>query len=87
MVNLRCISTDDFDDDAEVDAEYEYRIDDERVSRAANAGRERRHLAKRERDLRLATVEAVRELHDSGYSVRDAAALLEVTPGRVSQLT
>lgn len=77
---------DDLDDDARIDMHLDYRVDDTLVSRAAIAGHERQALAKREQDLRLATIESVGNLTAAGYSVRDTAALLEVTPGRVSQL-
>jgi hypothetical protein len=74
-------------DDAAVDVEYEYKVDDVAVSRAAATGRSRRVLAQRKAELAREATEAVHELTSKGYSVRDAAVLLDMTPGRVSQLS
>jgi len=77
---------DDLDDDAEVDVRFVFEVDDEVVREAARVGNERRELLAREEIIRAEVAEAVRSLTDAGYSTRDAAAMLGVTPGRVSQL-
>ena len=43
-------------------------------------------LARSVREVMAHTSAAVAQLAREGYSVRDAAALLDLTPGRVSQL-
>lgn len=78
---------DDLPDDAEPDVSLTFEVSDEAVRRAEAVGRERIAIAARERELQVETRKAVRELLLSGYSVRDAAILLAITPGRVSQLT
>ena len=78
---------DDLDDDARPELELTFDVDDAAVTEAAKVGEERRGQAERERRLQDETLQAVRQLVDAGYSVRDASVLLGVTPGRVSQLT
>lgn len=80
------ILMDDLDDDADPDMHFVYQVDDPAVTHAAEVGETRHELTEREARVRSETVEAVRELVDHGYSVRDAAHLLAITPGRVSQL-
>lgn len=77
---------DDLDDDAEVDVQLRFDVDDEVVRKAARVGAERRELLAREAAVRADVAESARGLADAGYSMRDAAALLDVTPGRISQL-
>ncbi|MGI9155927.1 MAG: type II toxin-antitoxin system HicB family antitoxin [Marmoricola sp.] len=81
------ILMDDLDDNAEVDLSFTYAVADDLVTAAAQTGRERRALADREAELQAATLAMVRTLTSQGYSVRDTARLLAITPGRVSQLT
>jgi DNA-binding CsgD family transcriptional regulator len=53
---------------------------------AVGDGRERRQARELEEAVMAHTSAAVARLAREGYSVRDAAALLDLTPGRVSQL-
>ncbi|WGW12765.1 hypothetical protein LWF01_03040 [Saxibacter everestensis] len=78
---------DDLDDDAKIALTYDFQVDDDAVLTAAHVGSERVALAEKEAALHVETREAITALQANGYSVRDAAALLHVTPGRVSQLT
>ena len=63
-----------------------YQVDDPAVQDAAAVGRERRATRELEDKLLAHTSDAVTALAREGYSVRDAAALLDLTAGRVSQL-
>ncbi len=77
---------DDLPDDAEVVMSFRFDVDDEAVTEAARLGQERRALAAREADVMAGTARSVGNLIERGYSVRDAALLLNITAGRVSQL-
>lgn len=77
----------DLPDDSVVDVDYEYQVEDVAVKRAAATGRSRKLHARRTAELVREAAEAAHELTSKGYSVRDAAVLLDMTPGRVSQLT
>jgi hypothetical protein len=46
----------------------------------------RQEITAREHDLQKATADTARRLTRAGWSVRDAAVMLRITPGRVSQL-
>ena len=71
----------DLPDDAEVVWDWDFsEVDDEVVTSAAHIGRHREDVAKQ-------TAALAGKLVDRGMSVRDAAVLLRITPGRVSQLT
>jgi predicted RNase H-like HicB family nuclease len=76
----------DLEDDATPKLSFVYQVDDVAVEDAAAVGRECRETREREGRLAAATSEAVARLAQKGYSVRDTAALLDLTPGRVSQL-
>ena len=54
---------------------------------SAPGAHERADLTKRESAVKSATAEIVVTLTRAGYSVRDAAALVGLTAGRISQLT
>jgi predicted RNase H-like HicB family nuclease len=76
----------DLDDGATPELTFTYEVSDEVVQEAAAVGRERRETRELEEALMAHTASAVARLAHEGYSVRDAAALLGLTPGRVSQL-
>jgi predicted RNase H-like HicB family nuclease len=76
----------DLDDDARPALTFTYQVSDEVLKEAVAVGRERRHARELEQTLIAHTSAAVARLAREGYSVRDAAALLDLTPGRVSQL-
>jgi DNA-directed RNA polymerase specialized sigma24 family protein len=80
------ILMDDLDDDATPEVAFTYQVDDQAVQDAAAVGRERRSTRELEEKLLAHTSAAIAALAREGYSVRDAAALLDLTPGRVSQL-
>ncbi len=80
------ILMDDLPDDAEVAMSFRFDVDDETVAEAARLGQERRGLAAREADVMAGTARSVEDLIQHGYSMRDAAELLNITAGRVSQL-
>jgi DNA-directed RNA polymerase specialized sigma24 family protein len=80
------ILMDDLDDDATPEVAFTYQVDDPAVQDAAAVGRERRATRELEDKLVAHTSDAVTALAREGYSVRDAAALLDLTAGRVSQL-
>lgn len=76
----------DLDDDATPELSFTYQVSDEVVQEAVAVGRERRQSRELEEALMAHTSATVARLARAGYSVRDAAALLDLTPGRVSQL-
>lgn len=76
----------DLDDGATPTLTFTYEVSDEVVQEAAAVGRERRETRELEEALMAHTSSAAARLAHEGYSVRDAAALLGLTPGRVSQL-
>jgi len=80
------IVMDDLPDDAAVAMVFLFDVDDETVAAAARLGQERRAIAAREADVMAGTARSVGDLIEHGYSVRDAAELLNITAGRVSQL-
>ncbi len=77
---------DDLADDAEVQTEVEYRIDDPAVQQAAELHQRRDRLDREADELRHQTAESIKALLVEGYSVRDTAEIVGITPGRVSQL-
>lgn len=81
------ILMDDLDDDADFEVVYDYQLDDDILLEAARVGRERSEAAMKEAVIQASTAKIVRELTTCGYSVRDSAHLLGITPGRVSQLS
>jgi len=74
------------DSASEITIDYAYEGFDGSVDAAVMAGRERRALTVRARDLQGRTRLLASELVAQGFSVRDAARMLEITSGRVSQL-
>lgn len=76
----------DLDDEDTPELTFTYKVSDEVVQEAAAVGRERREARELEQTLMAHTSAAVARLARKGYSVRDAATLLSLTPGRVSQL-
>lgn len=74
-------------DDAAVDITFTFDVADPLVTKAAAVGFQRSEIAAREAELRKVTASLALDLSRHGYSVRDAAQLLAMTPGRVSQLT
>lgn len=56
------------------------------VARAIEVGNRRLELRQQENELRAETLAAVRSLTRQGWSVRDVAGAVGLTPGRVSQL-
>lgn len=77
---------DDLPDEAQVNLVVRYEVDDDLVVAAADLGRRRREHAAREAELIGQTAALAQELVAKDHSVRDTAALLNITPGRVSQL-
>ncbi len=72
--------------DSPVEVEPEYDLSDELVARALELGRARAELVAREAELQSATSAIVTELSNRGFTVRDCARLLDLTPGRISQI-
>ena len=80
------ILADDLDDDADPEVDYTFDTDDPVLMNALSAAHLRLTLRTLETEVAYKTAEAVYSLQVAGYSVRDAAALLGITAGRVSQL-
>lgn len=68
--------------------EYRYRFLNvsESFERAVQIGRERADVEAEARRLKMEAVVAVQKLTDDGWSVRDTAGALRMSPGRVSQI-
>jgi len=80
------ILADDLAEDAEVAIALKFDLDDPAVQQAVQVHERRDRLDQEAEDLRRDTAAAIRVLLDEGYSVRDTAAIVGVTAGRVSQL-
>jgi hypothetical protein len=80
------ILMDDLPDDAEVQLDFHYDVDDESVVAAERLRRARAEIERREAEL-VAETACIAARLSRAYSVRDTAAMLGVTAGRVSQLT
>lgn len=80
------ILMDDLDDDAEVKTVEFYELDDSELQLATELASRRKELAAAEADLLTRTNELAGSL-SKRYSVRDVAAMLGISPGRVSQIT
>jgi hypothetical protein len=75
----------DLPDDADVQLDFRFDVRDDSVIEAERLRRAREEIGRREAELVAETGRIAAALSRS-YSVRDAAAMLGVTPGRVSQL-
>ena len=75
----------DLPDDAGIERSIWYEGATE--GRAAQLGEQRRTLEEAERKRLAAANEVAKQLIAEGMTVRDAATLLELSPGRISQLT
>ncbi|HEY5179929.1 MAG TPA: hypothetical protein VIJ07_09205, partial [Dermatophilaceae bacterium] len=76
----------DLDDHAKPELTFTYQVSDEVVQEAVAVGRERRQARELEKARMAHTSAAVVRLARECYSVRDAAAMLALSTGRVSQL-
>jgi hypothetical protein len=76
---------DDLPDDADVELDLRFDVADESVIEAEHLRRAREDIGRREAELVSETGRIAASLSRT-YSVRDTAAMLGVTPGRVSQL-
>lgn len=86
--NLRevVVLAEDLDDGAEVDLELQVQVDDPAVQRGVQLRLRRQRVEHELADLRRGTADALGDLLEEGYSVRDAAAIVGITSGRASQL-
>lgn len=80
------ILMDDLDEHASVETILRINVDDDLIQDAAQLRAERERLAAAEQSIQCRTAEILAPLADAGFSVRDTAALIGVSPGRVSQL-
>jgi predicted RNase H-like HicB family nuclease len=76
----------DLPDDDEVRLDCQYDVEDALVMAAASLGQRRRRLDTASAELIAETALMARDLVAHNVSTRDAAELLDITPGRVSQL-
>ncbi|AEN79924.1 HicB-like antitoxin [Mycobacterium phage Purgamenstris] len=78
----------DLDDDADVAIEFvpADRTADPLIISAFELARHRASLREQECQVVRDTAEVAKQLIAKGFSVRDAAGALDVTPGRISQL-
>ena len=77
----------DLDDDAQVDVTFKLVGSDlELIAKAFLVADHRQQLRVAESKVIAETAEVARSLIAAGWSVRDAAGALDVTPGRISQL-
>ena len=77
---------DDLADDASVELDFHYDVEDEAVAEAERLRRMREAILIQEAELVSATARVASNLARC-YSVRDTAAMLGVTAGRISQIT
>ena len=77
----------DLDDDAEVPIVFEIAgRKNPLIARAFALAERRRQLQEAEAAVSAETATLARSLIDAGWSVRDAAGALNLTPGRISQI-
>jgi predicted RNase H-like HicB family nuclease len=76
----------DLADDAEVDIDLCFDVDDQAVQDAAAVRDRRQQLSAELASVRADTVRAVENLCREGYSSRDAAEIVGITHGRVAQM-
>jgi hypothetical protein len=77
----------DLPDDAPVEFHYTFIDVDELVLKASAAGERRQQLEEQQARMQTEMAEWIAQLTNAGYSVRDTAGLLHMSPGRVSQIT
>lgn len=85
-VSEAIVLMDDLADDTDVELRLEFSLADPTAARAVRVGDERARLLDLEREMRDRARELAMSLVTQGFSHRDTAALLNMTPGRVSQL-
>lgn len=76
----------DLPDEAMPDLEITYRFDLAPLAEAARSASRRRRLERAHKRVVAESTAIARELIEAGYSTRDAATVLGVTPGRISQI-
>lgn len=78
----------DLADDADVEFSFEPKDKDANalLVRAFAVAEQRRQLRKTEASVMKETATLAKDLIRAGWSVRDAAGVLDITPGRISQL-
>ncbi|MCL2595190.1 MAG: hypothetical protein FWD83_06685 [Promicromonosporaceae bacterium] len=80
------ILEDDLADDAVPAIDLQFDVSDEVLCDALAVSHRRAELAAVEAEVQASTATVIRRLTGAGYSVRDTARLVGVTPGRVSQV-
>ena len=78
---------DDLPDDAKPEIVFKFDMRDQLIKHAAHVREARAELEKREAAILSETAEVVDSLTGAGYSMRDTAELVGLTPGRISQMT
>lgn len=88
LENLRevAILADGLPDDAAPAFDLRFEVDDQDVREASLLRAERSRIDREAESLRARTSKALGVLVKDGYSTRDAAEIVGVSPGRVSQL-
>lgn len=83
------ILADDLADDADVHVTFQLdpRADDDLAKHAFEVAAQRQSAEAAVRAAQTAMVDAAQQLQQAGWSVRDIAGALDVTAGRVSQIT
>lgn len=76
----------DLPDDAPVEFRYEFKDVDQVIIDAAAFGARRQALEEQQARMKVELSGWISKLLVSGYSVRDVAGLLGISPGRVSQI-
>lgn len=80
------ILSDDLADDAQVEIAFDLADVDPLFAQAFALAEQRRELRRAEAVVVRDTAAVARLLIDAGWSVRDTAGALDITPGRISQL-
>jgi uncharacterized protein YjiS (DUF1127 family)/predicted RNase H-like HicB family nuclease len=76
----------DLDDDYQGDLEWDFRGAPAQLARAAETARRRREAREQLDALTDESARQTRELVSAGLSTRDVARVVDLTPGRVSQI-
>ena len=76
----------DIEDESIFTFEFEFSNVGEEVLAAVELGKRREELEREQKEIMTASARFIQELSKEGYSVRDLSGILNMSPGRVSQI-
>lgn len=76
----------DIEDESLFEFEFEFSNVGEEMLAAVELGKRREELEREQKEIMTASARFIQELSKEGYSVRDLSGILQMSPGRVSQI-